>query len=139
MSNTMAAWAKVRKLSYGIAVVGGAMWISPLLLDLPDRAMEHLLCGMEWQKEFPSPSRTHVAVVWIYDCGATTDLVTRISVMPHGQRFAQNDQPPFFSVHGYHKIVPLWQDDTRLSIDIPKNERIYIQDQPSAVTVAYTE
>jgi hypothetical protein len=55
------------------------------------------------------------------------------------RRFARHDYPPFFSVHGYHEIVPQWQDDTRLSIGVPRNETIYIQEQPSVVAVAYTE
>jgi hypothetical protein len=140
MSNATTAWARLRKLSYGIVVVGCAIGIASLLLEeLADRTLEHLLCGMQMQNEFPSPSRRHVAVVWIYDCGATTAFVTRISIMPHGRRFSQKDYPPFFSVHGYHEIVPPWHDDTQLSIGVPKNETIYIQEQPNAAAVAYTE
>lgn len=43
------------------------------------------LCQNSIVQELPSPDNRHVVVVFIRDCGATTDFSTQVSVLDYGQ------------------------------------------------------
>jgi hypothetical protein len=59
-------------------------------------------------KEFPSPTKEHVALVVLTNCGATSSFVTSIEVRFFGRKRSDGDY--LFSVVGQNDMEVVWND-----------------------------
>ena len=106
-------------------------------------------CGNRVIEDLPSPDGRQHAVVFVRDCGATTDFSTQVSVLPAGE--AVSDGGNVFIVDADHGRAPRaadggpavttrWVGNEQLEIRYDPRVRVFRQDRArGAMRIAYRE
>jgi len=105
------------------------------------------LCGNVALAEFPSPSRSLKASVWVRDCGATTDFSTQVSILD-ADGPSDSDSANVLVVDGDHGRAPVgsrggpevrvrWESDTVLVVAYHRSARVF-RSAPKVGHVAIT-
>ena len=105
-------------------------------------------CGNHVVARVPSPDGVHVAVVFVRDCGATTDFSTHVSLLgPHeavpaegGNTFvADTDHGAAPSAAwGGPEVQIHWSGNTRLTLSYDPAARIFLRESSrSGVAIVY--
>ena len=105
-------------------------------------------CGNQVVARVPSPDGVHVAVVFVRDCGATTDYSTQVSLLD-----AHEAVPPergnIFSADTDHGAAPgaawggpevqiHWSGNSRLMLSYHRAARIFLRESSqSGVAIIY--
>ena len=79
------------------------------------------MCGNYVHKEYLSPSKSHKAVIFQRDCGATTGFSTQISIIDAKQELG-NTKGNIYIIDGHPKeVAPTlkWLSESKLSINRP--------------------
>jgi hypothetical protein len=85
------------------------------------------MCGTEVYQTLYSPDKAFKAVVYQFDCGATTSFSTQVSLLK-ADAVIENEAGNVFSAKGHPKDAALevkWVDSHHLSIDTPSNIEVY--------------
>lgn len=79
------------------------------------------MCGNYVYKEYLSPGKSHKAVIFQRDCGATTGFSTHVSIIDAKQEL-RNTKGNIYIIDGHPKeAAPTlkWLSESKLSINIP--------------------
>ena len=97
-------------------------------------------CGIKKYLEIYSPNKEQKAVVFEYDCGATTDFATHISILDGDEILEKTDSGNLFIADSNHgeanmkgEIIDIkvnWKNNDTLIIDYDKRARIF-KNKPS--------
>ena len=97
-------------------------------------------CGNKKYLEIYSPNKEQKAVVFEYDCGATTDFATHISILDGDEILEKKDSGNLFIADSNHgeanmngEIIDIkvnWKNNNTLIIDYDKRARIF-KNKPS--------
>lgn len=82
-------------------------------------ALGNLMCGSDVFQEVYSPNREYKALVYEYNCGATTGFSTQIALL-ESDATLHNRTKSVFGANGYpdwFNIKLTWEDDTHLVIE----------------------
>lgn len=93
-------------LAVPVAFIGVAFWFAG---DM---------CGNHLYKEYPSPEKSHKAVIFQRDCGATTGFSTQISIIGFEQELG-NTKGNVYIIDGHpDDVAPAlkWLSESTLSI-----------------------
>lgn len=92
-------------------------------------------CGNKKYLEVYSPNKEQKAVVFEYDCGATTDFSTHISIINGNENLEKTDSGNLFvadSNHGEANMIGeiidvklIWKNNDTLIIDYDKRARVF--------------
>jgi hypothetical protein len=99
------------------------------------------MCGSSGNYSLASPDGRYRAVIFEFDCGATTDFGTNLSVLSNTRKFDPFDDDEDQRIlvadpnHGavgvdLNGILPIlveWKDSTHLLVTIPKAARVSYQ------------
>ena len=98
-----------------------------LFLLRPDG--KNIPCG-SWEDQVnckePSPKGRVTAVVYVRDCGATTDFSTCVDLISTKIGPEKNDPNTFFAVKGRHSVEIMWTSPDTLAIKYPQVKEEYI-------------
>lgn len=132
----------IAAIAAAAAVVAGSWRIVALLFLI---ITDDDACRLQVASEIPSPSGELKAVLFQYDCGATTPFTTNVSVMPAGESTAKKPGNVFSAYHGSSagpwggpnaKIQ--WLSDRSLKISYIADAKVSLQSsQVGKVAVAY--
>ncbi|SNS78614.1 hypothetical protein SAMN05421770_102322 [Granulicella rosea] len=117
--------------------------------EFSDRQM----CGSHGFQAFNSPEGKLRAVLYDYDCGATTDFSTRLAVVKQSSKFDPFDVSERELVmiadsnHGAagvdsNGILPIaveWTDSQHLSVRLPEGARTFVHKQNAGSVVIHYE
>ena len=101
------------------------------------------LCSVEKTATLPSPDGKNKVVVRVRNCGATTDYVTEVSIVPLSRENITG-YGNTFRIKGFLDIPDdleiTWQSNNKLLITYPADQTIYkSEDRVRRVTVTYQE
>ena len=106
-------------------------------------------CGNRVIEDVPSPNGRQHVVVFVRDCGATTDFSTQVSVLPAGE--AVSDGGNVFIVdadrgrapraaHGGPAVTTGWVSNDQLEIRYDQRVRVFRQERArGAMRISYRE
>jgi hypothetical protein len=93
-------------------------------------------CGNEVVYEVHSPNRKHKAIVFVRDCGATTDFSTHVSVVGEGQSLSNSAGNALIMDGDHGKVktgscgqLPMhvaWNSDNSVAIRYPEKSRLFL-------------
>ena len=108
-------------LLMALLLLGGAFFIGKNYV----RGIDLLsTCGESIEREAISPDKTHIAVVYLRNCGATTDYVTHLNL----RKTNKIDKPNTYgvildgevlSLLGHQRIEVAWKDNEILQVQVP--------------------
>ncbi len=125
----------------GLLIVGLAYEMSP-----------RRMCGSQGNYSLKSPDDRYQAVMFEFDCGATTDFGTSLSILSNTKKFDPFDDDEGQRIltadsnHGavgvdLKGILPIlieWKDSTHLLVTIPKAARVFHQRKTSGpISIEY--
>ena len=73
-------------------------------------------CSDDKSREWPSPDKKFVAVSYIRDCGASTDLSTHVAIRPTSWYSRDSDSSIVFVIKGIADIGVTWQDSSHVTV-----------------------
>ncbi len=142
------SWLRQLVAIFGPLAAIGATAVALASYELSPRRM----CGSHGAHELVSPDGTYRAVLYEYDCGATTDFGTNLAVQRRTQKFDpfqvnsservfiadSNHQATSVDVEGLLPVTVRWIDGSHLEVSVPPAARIF---QPKTsigpISVAY--
>lgn len=89
------------------------------------------MCGSYPYKSMASPSGEYKAVVYQFDCGATTGFSTQISILEANEQI-EAEVGNIFSSDGHPKDVSpevVWVSDSNLNVHVPVSVQIRNQEE----------
>lgn len=86
------------------------------------------LCQQEYLREEPSPGGNYKAVLFIEDCGMTTNFSTKIAVLLRrvNKRY-WNDNNIVLAIDGWREVQMIWTGPKSLRIGRPPSDVIFVQ------------
>jgi len=89
------------------------------------------MCGAQPYKSIISPNNEHVAVIFQYDCGATTGFSTQVSILESGETLGNESGNVYISKGHPDTVAPIvtWVNSEQLNIQNVAQTQIYKQDE----------
>ena len=103
----------------------------PRLLALPALLALTACCDNEIRIVAPSPDGAHKAVVFIRNCGATTNFSTQVSILP-ARMASPRDKGNALVVDGQHILRLRWHGNDALEIGGYGSARVFRQPATAA-------
>ena len=112
------------------------------------------MCGSRGSYNSLSPDGKYRAVLYEYDCGATTDFGTNLAILPAPGKFDpfavsdsqrvlvadSNHQASGVDVNGILLLTVAWKGAHDLQVKIPRSARVFKQKtQSGLVTIEYLQ
>jgi hypothetical protein len=110
------------------------------------------MCGSHGFRTFLSAGGRYNAVLYEYDCGATTDFGTHIALISGREKFdpyAAEDTALLFTADSDHQhidvdlqgILPVeirWKDNFHLEVNVPRKARVFKEmQQIGPISISY--
>jgi len=130
----MARWKKIVLWAIAITIISIVVCLALLSHALNNFAKD--MCGTFIVQQIPSPNKKIKAVLFQFDCGATTGFNSHVAIVPINEDITKNsDAPSFFGADTRNGSAPagegggpevriIWQSDTELQIQHHRLARI---------------
>jgi hypothetical protein len=142
-----------RWLRAAIAIGGSLTAIGLAMVALASYELSSKrMCGSHGARELISPDGAYRAVLYEYDCGATTDFGTNLAVQKQSRKFDplavdpsehvlvadSNHQAAGVDRDGILAVTVRWMDGSHLEVSVPPAARIFQRKTSSGpVSIAY--